>query len=550
MIFSAAVIDLTNQALSKPVEPSDTVTTGAMVLLFLAVGLALAFEFVNGFHDTANAVATVIYTHSLKPWVAVVWSGCWNLTGVLVSGGGVAFGVLALLPVEMVLHVGSSAGFAMVFALLLSAIVWNLGTWYMGLPASSSHSLFGAILGVGLANAMLTAGHSFGDGVNWGKLRETLLALLISPLIGFVLSGLLLLLSKLVLRWPTLYQAPDKDKAPPTAIRALLILTCTGVSFGHGSNDGQKGMGLVLLILIGILPGVYALNPKMTSQELSGLQATASQVQAELVAHIPAGSTPRGNPTDVLSGYLKSSGVYTDQIIPALAATNQRIVSDLAGKQSISQLTVPQRSNLRTHIYEVSGVLTKLEAAKKLTDPNLVKLIDADKVGYKAQLDKTTKFIPFWVKLATACALGFGTMIGWKRIVVTVGEKIGKSHLTYAQGASAELVAAATILLADRYKLPVSTTHVLSSGVAGTMAANRSGLQMETLRNILLAWVLTLPVCVMLGAALFAGALVVVLHNLVPVAIGVLLVLLVIGIVWRLKAGASKAQQSTAMSPA
>jgi PiT family inorganic phosphate transporter len=549
MSFLAAITDLTNQAMSKPVEPADTVTTSAMVLLFLAVGLALAFEFVNGFHDTANAVATVIYTHSLKPWIAVVWSGCWNLTGVLLSGGGVAFGVLALLPVEMVLHVGSSAGFAMVFALLLSAIVWNLGTWYMGLPASSSHSLFGAILGVGLANAMLSAGHSFGDGVNWGKLRETLLALLISPLIGFVFSGLLLLLSKLVLRWPMLYQAPDKDKAPPTAIRALLILTCTGVSFGHGSNDGQKGMGLVLLILIGILPGVYALNPKMTQQELTGLQTTAVQVQAALVSHLPAAAPAPGDSVTVLSSYLKSTGVYSDQLMPALAAINQQIADTLKGKGSIKDLSVAERSALRSHIYEVSGVLTKLEAAKKLTDPQLLKLIDADKVGYKAQLDKTTKFIPFWVKLATACALGFGTMIGWKRIVVTVGEKIGKSHLTYAQGASAELVAAATILLADRYKLPVSTTHVLSSGVAGTMAANRSGLQMETLRNILLAWVLTLPVCVILGAALFAGALVIVLNNLVPVAIGVLLVLLIAGVAWRMKA-AAKGSGAAAANPA
>jgi PiT family inorganic phosphate transporter len=543
MMQLMALTDLANQAMAKSVEPSGAITTGSIVLLCLAVGMALAFEFVNGFHDTANAVATVIYTHSLPPWIAVVWSGLMNLTGVLIAGSGVAFGVLALLPVEMVLNVGSSAGFAMVFALLLSAIIWNLGTWYMGLPASSTHSLFGAIIGVGLGNAMLSAGHSFGDGVNWGKLKETLLALLTSPIIGFVFSGLLLLLSKLLLRWPALYKAPEGEQPPPWPIRALLILTCTSVSLGHGSNDGQKGMGLVLLILIGILPGVYALNSNVTTGEISNLHNTAAQVQRELVKSVPSGTLPPKDPSLVMSAYLKSSGIYNDQLMPALIVTNQKIIDGFNGKSRVSDLPVDQRSTLRQNIYEASGVLTKLEAQKKITNPALLKLIDAEKTGYKAQLDHTTKFIPLWVKLATACALGFGTMIGWKRIVITVGEKIGKTHLTYAQGASAELVAAATILVADHFKLPVSTTHILSSGVAGTMAANKSGLQMQTLRNIVLAWVLTLPVCTLLGAALFAAGLVVVLHNLVMVAIGVLTVgaLIAAGIfVWRLRAGGNR----------
>ena len=153
--------------------------------LFFALALALSFEFVNGFHDTANAVATVIYTNSLRSTHAVVWSGIWNFLGVLSSGGAVAFGILALLPVELILNVGSAAGFAMVFSLLLSAIIWNLGTWYLGLPASSSHTLIGSILGVGMANAMLRGGGSFGDGVNWGKAREVGLSLWVSPRFGF-----------------------------------------------------------------------------------------------------------------------------------------------------------------------------------------------------------------------------------------------------------------------------------------------------------------------------------------------------------------------------
>src|SRR5579863_6600541 len=253
---------------------SLSITNG--IFLLFALGLALSFEFVNGFHDTANAVATVIYTHTLKPTVAVVWSGCWNLIGVLTSGGGVAFGVLALLPVELVLNVGSGAGFAMVFALLLSAIIWNLGTWYFGLPASSSHSLIGAILGVGLANSMLSAGHEFGEGVNWAKASEVGISLLVSPLVGFVSAALLLLLMKVVIKRKELYDAPETGKAPPLWIRALLVLTCTGVSFGHGSNDGQKGMGLIMLILVGIVPTTFAVNQLATKAEIQEL-TTASQ---------------------------------------------------------------------------------------------------------------------------------------------------------------------------------------------------------------------------------------------------------------------------------
>jgi PiT family inorganic phosphate transporter len=236
------------------------------VLLCIAIGLALAFEFVNGFHDTANAVATVIYTHTLKPNHAVVWSGMWNLIGVLVSSGAVAFSIVALLPAELVMHVGSGAGFAMVFSLLVSAIIWNVGTWYLGLPASSSHTLIGSILGVGLANSFIS-GRGFAEGVNWAKAGEVGLSLLISPVVGFVCAGLLLLVMKKTVKKPELFIEPDKDKAPPMWIRAILFFTCTGVSFAHGSNDGQKGMGLMVLILVGVLPGAYAL--KMTPNPMA-----------------------------------------------------------------------------------------------------------------------------------------------------------------------------------------------------------------------------------------------------------------------------------------
>src|SRR5580698_2962115 len=218
---------------------------GTLVLLAGALLLAFSFETINGFHDTANAVATVIYTNTLKPWIAVVWSGIWNFTGVLLSSGAVAFTIVALLPVELVIHVGTGAGFAMVFALLFAALIWNFATWYVGIPASSSHTLIGSIVGVGLMNAVIS-GRPFGDGVNWGKVHDTFAALLISPIIGFVAAGLLLLIMKFLIRNPKLYESPEGDTPPVWWIRILLVLTCTGVSYAHGSNDGQKGMGLIM----------------------------------------------------------------------------------------------------------------------------------------------------------------------------------------------------------------------------------------------------------------------------------------------------------------
>ncbi len=482
----------------------ETLTIGNAMFLFLALGLALSFEFVNGFHDTANAVATVIYTHSLKPMVAVVWSGCWNLIGVLTSSGGVAFGVLALLPVELVLNVGSGAGFAMVFALLTSAIIWNLGTWYLGLPASSSHALIGSIMGVGLANSLLAPGHVFGEGVNWAKAEEVGTSLLVSPMVGFVCAGLLLLLLKVLVKNQALYQAPEKDKAPPLWIRGILILTCTGVSFGHGSNDGQKGMGLIMLIMIGILPTTFAVDLNTDQTSIQQLSATAETISGQMDQLAP-GVAMAGYQVaaDELSEYLKTTGKDTPRTYAAIGTKCREINELIGGKKALTDLTPAQRTTLRSDLYLTSESMKKLNKKQKLTDPALQK----SAVALAGRMDKVTKFIPPWVKVAVALALGLGTMVGWKRIVVTVGEKIGKTHLTYAQGASAELVAAATILAADHFNLPVSTTHVLSSGVAGTMAANHSGLQMDTLRNLLLAWVLTLPVTVLLGAGLFAFVL-------------------------------------------
>ncbi len=469
------------------------------LLLFLALLIALGFEFVNGFHDTANAVATVIYTNAMPANIAVVWSGFFNFLGVLLSTGAVAFGIVSLLPVELILQVGSSAGFAMVFALLIAAILWNLATWWLGIPSSSSHTLIGSIIGVGVANALLH-GKSGTSGVDWSKATEIGQALLFSPLIGFGLAALLFVAMKVLVRNKALYREPQNGMPPPLWIRALLIFTCTGVSFAHGSNDGQKGMGLIMLILIGTVPTAYALNravPENYTVEFRQNSASAAQA---LGAAAPAGESPDQARAQV-TRYIADK-TYAPDTKPALAVLIRDVDRQVAEYGSLAKVPAAAVGNIRNDMYLAS------EAIKRLGKEPAAELSEADNktLGvYKDSLDAGTRFIPTWVKVAVAIALGLGTMVGWKRIVVTVGEKIGKSHLTYAQGASAELVAMATIFGADHLGLPVSTTHVLSSGVAGTMAANRSGLQMSTIRNLAVAWVLTLPVSIALAGLFYVA---------------------------------------------
>ena len=467
------------------------------ILLGIALFIALGFEFVNGFHDTANAVATVIYTHSLPPNFAVVWSGTFNFIGVLISSGAVAFGIVSLLPVELILQVGSGAGFAMVFALLIAAILWNLGTWYFGLPSSSSHTLIGAIMGVGLMNQLMAANGSGTSGVDWAQATKIGESLLFSPLVGFSCAAMLLLVAKALIPVPSLYREPEGNKPPPAWIRGLLILTCTGVSFAHGSNDGQKGMGLIMLILIGTVPTAYALNRAMHEEDVARFVAVSAQAEQAL-GHYAKGPAP-ADPHAVAIDIVRSRAVTPEQL-PALVSLAGTIQSQVAAAKSMDKVPQGEMVNIRNEMYLVSEGLRFVGKSKSIT------LNAADKAtlaGYKTQLDDATKFIPSWVKVAVAIALGLGTMIGWKRIDVTVGQRIAKTHINYPQAATPELVAMLTIGAADMYGLPVSTTHVLSSGVAGTMVANHSGLQWATVRNLLMAWVLTLPVSIALAGGLY-----------------------------------------------
>ena len=492
LFFSAYSIYLDVQATG-----STATSVLPYVLLGLALLIALGFEFVNGFHDTANAVATVIYTHALPPNVAVMWAGFWNFLGVASASGVVAFGIVGLLPVELILQVGSSAGFAMVFALLIAAIIWNLGTWYLGIPASSSHTLIGSIIGVGVANALMR-GRDGTAGVDWNKATEIGYALLLSPLFGFACAAGLYFALKLLVRNRALYEAPKGNTPPPLWIRGLLIFTCTGVSFFHGSNDGQKGMGLIMLILIGTVPTAYALNRGPSAPQTADF-AIVSTDASKIIAAKAAGYNLIGDPRPAVTEYVRTHKIEGGTFV-ALSVLVKDIANQVETSGSLAKIPTASVGNTRNDMYLAAAALKYLSKDK---ESELSKEETATLNKYKASLDSATQFVPLWVKIAVAIALGLGTMVGWKRIVVTVGEKIGKTHLTYAQGASAELVAMGTIGLADGLGLPVSTTHVLSSGVAGTMAASGAGIQLATLRSLALAWVLTFPVAMLLSGTLY-----------------------------------------------
>jgi PiT family inorganic phosphate transporter len=484
-------------SLAKDLQVERGTSIYPYVLLGVALLVALGFEFVNGFHDTANAVATVIYTHSLEPHLAVAWSGMWNFIGVLVSTGAVAFTIITLLPVELILQVGSGAGFAMVFALLIAAIIWNIGTWYLGLPASSSHTMVGSIIGVGIANQLMNPRQGT-SGVDWGQAAGVGRSLLLSPLVGFFMAALLLMICKAVIKDKQLYEAPTNGEPPPFWIRCLLIFTCTGVSYFHGSNDGQKGMGLIMLILIGTVPTTYALNRAVTPSQTADFLAVSQQT-VQVINHYVDPSATVADPRDDLTAFIRTRDFNANTML-ALRSLVSDIGDETAIYKQLKNVPPDMTRNFRNDMYVVSESIRLIQKSGKTQfSADDLKIL----ANYKKHVDLATKFIPPWVKVAVAMALGLGTMIGWKRIVVTVGEKIGKDHLTYGQGAAAEITAMATIGMADYWGLPVSTTHVLSSGVAGTMAANHTGLQWGTVRNLLMAWVLTLPAAMILSGFLF-----------------------------------------------
>lgn len=478
-----------------------TLTVG--LSLVLALALVLVFEFINGFHDTANAVATVIYTKSMPPHLAVLLSGICNFLGVVLGGVGVAYAIVHLLPVDLLLNLESGRGLAMVFSMLIAAIAWNLGTWYFGIPASSSHALIGAILGVGLANALLTD-LPVSVGVNWGKALDIGLALIISPIAGFIGAGLLLLGFKKLFTGSKMHKTPeqrraiDNKKHPPFWNRLILVLSAMSVSFVHGSNDGQKGIGLIMLVLIGIVPAKFVLDPASTPYQIQRTYDAAAHLSdfyqrnaAALGDYLSLEGPPRALPPQEF---------HCDP--QHTLNTIQAVRGHLSGLNSYDDLPPETRGRVRRYLLCLDDTARKVASLGELPAGQ-----QADLRRLRADLSTTTEYAPLWVIVAVALALGVGTMVGWRRVVLTVGEKIGRQGMTYAQGMAAQITAVGAIGVANVFSLPVSTTQVLSSGVAGTMVANRSGLQNNTIRTIVLAWLLTFPACMLLSAGLFSLSL-------------------------------------------
>jgi PiT family inorganic phosphate transporter len=447
-------------------------STAALAVLGFCFLLVLVFEFSNGFHDTANAVATVIYTHSLKPVYAVLLSGSLNFLGVLLGGVAVAYTLVELLPPDVLTPPNGNPAIGMLLALFLSALIWNVATWWLGIPSSSSHATIGSLLGVGIASALLN-GRGLGNGVPWEQAWKVLAGLLVSPILGFILAWVLFQIVKRLITDRHLFEPTTAEKPPFWWVRALLICTCSLVSFFHGSNDGQKSIGLIMLTIIGLLPGSFALNTQG--------HTTAAELRQVAGAAIPLIRT------------------YGDDEKPSALTAAERLGQLTQGKSALSDIPPVSRSMVRGDAYRLGSELRLVLQSRQATPQE-------KQTAGRAQttLRGAVEFAPDWVRIISALCLGLGTMVGYKRIVVTIGERIGKQHLTPAQGASAEIVAAALIGTAGFSGLPVSTTHIVSSGVAGTMAGAGAGIQIGTVKQIIAAWVLTLPATIALAGGLFA----------------------------------------------
>ncbi|MGV3345934.1 inorganic phosphate transporter PitA [Enterobacteriaceae bacterium LUAb1] len=479
--------------------------------LFLVIALlfVLFYEAINGFHDTANAVATVIYTRAMRAQIAVMMAGIFNFVGVMLGGLSVAYAIVHLLPTDLLLNVGSTRGLAMVFSMLLAAIIWNLSTWYLGLPASSSHTLIGAIIGVGLTNALVT-GTSVVDALNLQKVAGVFSSLILSPVIGLIIAGGLVFLLRRywsgtkkrarIHMTPADREKTDGKKKPPFWTRTALIISAIGVSYSHGANDGQKGIGLIMLVLIGVAPAGFVVNMNAAGYDIARTRDAVNHLEQyyqqnqDKLTHLIEISPP------VMAAATQETEFHCDssRVMPAIDHAQQLLTS----LQSYDTLNVEQRSQLRRLMMCLSDAtdkVAKLPETSRADKRFLGKL--------KGDLLNTIEYAPVWIIIAVALALALGTMIGWRRVAVTIGEKIGRNGMTYAQGMAAQITAALSIGVASYTGMPVSTTHILSSSVAGTMLVDGGGVQRRTIRNILLAWVLTLPVSVVLSGGLYWIAL-------------------------------------------
>ena len=465
-------------------DPASALAVG---LLIFSLVMVILFEATNGFHDAANAVATVIYTKSLQPGQAVVLSGLLNFLGVLIGGIAVAYALVELIPAEALSPPDGGPAVGMLVAVFSAALSWNIGTWWLGLPNSSSHCLIGSLIGVAVGNVFARS-RSLSDGVHWAQLWKVLEALAISPILGFVLAGLLYFVCRKTLHDEHLYR-PAGDTPPVWWMRGILILTCSGVSFAHGTNDGQKSIGLIMLTIIGLFPSTYALNPHADGA-LGQLPAILRQAEPLITKY---GDDERQTALDAAHSIERRMRAES-----AESAEAGPPVPPPPGLGADKTPDTQRKTGVRDEVYRVISQLKHAEDSKGI-DPAEKKQAQT----LSKQLGSFVEYAPWWVRVLSAVCLGVGTMIGYRRIVTTLGERLGNVHLTPAQGASAEVVSALLIGTAGFTGLPVSTTHIVTSGIGGTMVASGAGLRYGMISRIAIAWVLTLPITILIAGGLY-----------------------------------------------
>ncbi|URJ28140.1 inorganic phosphate transporter [Candidatus Blochmannia vicinus (nom. nud.)] len=514
------------------------------IMLILALILVFIYEAINGFHDTANSVVTVIYTCALRSHSAVLMSGIFNFLGVILSGLSVAYTIIHLLPTYFFTNTNPNHILAMIFSMLFAAILWNLGTWYLRLPTSSSHTLIGTLIGIGLVHAIITDCPMM-QGLNIPQLINIFLSLIISPIIGVTLARIMMLI--LCRYWnngkkhkdihitPT-QQTEEYGRSQPSLwTRVVLILSAAGVSFSHGANDGQKGIGLIMLLLIGVAPASFMLNMNASSYDISRTRNAVNNFYEYYTQHynnfktiVPSEITSIPisialnqlkvivpSITDTTQTFIKNNNItYFNQYLssPDTEIQVKKIFHDLSLTLTIihnaslllenldnyAELNIEQRSQMRQLLIYIVDILDQIVALPETSHNNRNFLNHL-----KEHLLNTIEYAPTWIILAVALSLSLGTIIGWKRVAITIGEKIGKKEMTYAQGLSAQLTTAISIGTASYAGMPVSTTHVLSSSITGSMLMRGWGVQRKTIKNILITWSLTLPVSIILSGSFY-----------------------------------------------
>ncbi|AEO08348.1 inorganic phosphate transporter [Buchnera aphidicola] len=463
------------------------------LLIFLALFFVLFYEAINGFHDTANAVSTLIYTRAMSARIAVIISGIFNFLGVLLGGLTVAYAIVHLLPNDLLLNTTSTNALSMIFSILLAAIIWNLLTWYFCLPASSSHALIGAIIGVGLTHAIIIHA-SLLYAFNLPKITSVIISLIVSPIIGLIIAGSLIFFLRYYLnnntKFHRIHMTPlEREKIdgkikPPFLIKIALILSSIGVSYAHGANDGQKGIGLIMLVLIGIAPSNFLVDLHANKNDIFATKNALNNLEKYYLQK-------KINILNAQHNSKRLNNLIIKNII------NTKLL--LKTISNYNMLNIKQRFQLRHVLLSIANMIDQTENAAEINNAKDKYFL----MQNKKILLKTIEYAPTWIILIIALSLSIGTMIGWKRIVITIGEKIGKKRMTYAQAMSAQITTSLSIGIASYTGIPVSTTHILSSSVAGTMLIDGDGIQLNTIKNIGLAWILTLPVSILLSGLLY-----------------------------------------------